>query len=257
MGRCPLFLLQLCCKCVSSASMSALRIPVRVMVPVTVNLPSLTCPTLPCPALPCNCRPVPPCSWSAISRRERYLKRCTDAGDELPPDSDQDLLPGEGCCSMRTATRRPPHVLVFLYWCCFPVGCLGPVHAVVLLPLSQLLLCLGSDTTRPGSALSTLQQACRHANCCDARGMYKCPRLIMLSCLFNLFLCAGVLDPVTLEPVINPAISPAGALGRVLYWALFVLPAVVVVTQGSLLCASSSRLQQAGKCMSHQGVQEL
>lgn len=32
--------------------------------------------------------------WSAISRRERYLKRCTDAGDEMPEDADQNLLPG-------------------------------------------------------------------------------------------------------------------------------------------------------------------
>lgn len=46
------------------------------------------------------------CSWSAISRRERYLKRCTEAGDEVPLDADQNLLPGMlNCNNFETALR--------------------------------------------------------------------------------------------------------------------------------------------------------
>jgi hypothetical protein len=50
-----------------------------------------------------------PCSWSSISRRERYLKRCTEAGDELPVDAEHNLLPGEaghmgGGCDSRVST---------------------------------------------------------------------------------------------------------------------------------------------------------
>eukprot|EP00878_Enallax_costatus_P034271 GHUV01037990.1.p2 GENE.GHUV01037990.1~~GHUV01037990.1.p2 ORF type:complete len:108 (+),score=37.96 GHUV01037990.1:89-412(+) len=37
---------------------------------------------------------VLPCSWSSISRRERYIKRCTDAGDEAHVMQEQQLLPG-------------------------------------------------------------------------------------------------------------------------------------------------------------------
>jgi hypothetical protein len=35
------------------------------------------------------------CSWSSISRRERYIKRCTEAGQEAPLGEEQQLLPGE------------------------------------------------------------------------------------------------------------------------------------------------------------------
>jgi hypothetical protein len=51
-------------------------------------------------------------SWSAISRRERYRKRCTEAGEQPSHDADADLLPGalRACaCACSRASAAGAH----------------------------------------------------------------------------------------------------------------------------------------------------
>lgn len=132
----------------------------------------------------CAYRAILCCSWSAISRRERYLKRCTEAGDELPPDADQNLLPGE---------------LVLTAQAGLPVDAFSAGDSCTDSPCVQLSMDAGCVCC---AALYRARTQC----CGDCCAVFACYTVSCTWCLDH----TGVLDPVTLEPVVNPAMSPAG-----------------------------------------------
>lgn len=152
------------------------------------------------------------CSWSAISRRERYLKRCTEAGDEVPEDADQNLLPGRACVAVGLQSKQGHSVdirMITVVGRCWPAA----------------LRCWGWQRPHPAGKnwhvrwlQHRYERACvdRCAEICSGKGCshhLHTFTYFFAACSFIwhwIAACAGVLDPVTLEPVVNPAISPAG-----------------------------------------------